>query len=74
MEEKKNNEGGNKGKQQVTQIEKWLRKHKLEYTAATKHPFIYSIHDGSIHFSSYKKWLVIILCIYYYYYFDKFNY
>ncbi|XP_055822458.1 probable bifunctional TENA-E protein [Solanum dulcamara] len=57
MEERKNNEGGNKGKQQVTQIEKWLRKHKLEYTAATRHPFIYSIHDGSIHFSSYKKWL-----------------
>lgn len=55
MEEK----GGNKVKQ-LTQIEKWLRKHKLEYTAATRHPFIYNIHDGSIHFSSYKKWLVIL--------------
>ncbi|XP_059307666.1 probable bifunctional TENA-E protein [Lycium ferocissimum] len=40
-----------------TQIERWLRKHKLQYTAATRHPFVYSIHDGSIDFSSFKKWL-----------------
>ncbi|KAM3360235.1 putative bifunctional TENA-E protein [Capsicum galapagoense] len=57
MEKKINNEGGNYKGKQPTQIEKWLRNHKLEYTAATRHPFIYSIHDGSIEFSSYKKWL-----------------
>ncbi|XP_049380302.1 probable bifunctional TENA-E protein [Solanum stenotomum] len=57
MEEKNNNEGGNYKGKQLTQIEKWLRKHKLEYSAATRHPFIYSIHDGSIDFSCYKKWL-----------------
>lgn len=55
MEDKNNNDY--KGKQ-LTQIEKWIRKHKLEYSAATRHPFIYSIHDGSIGFSCYKKWLV----------------
>ncbi|TMW92769.1 hypothetical protein EJD97_012589 [Solanum chilense] len=54
MEEKNNNDY--KGKQ-LTQIEKWIRKHKLEYSAATRHPFIYSIHHGSIDFSCYKKWL-----------------
>ncbi|XP_059309921.1 probable bifunctional TENA-E protein [Lycium ferocissimum] len=43
--------------QKPTQIQKWLRKHKLQYTAATKHPFVYSIHDGSVDFSSFKKWL-----------------
>lgn len=47
-----------KQKEKLTQIEKWLRKHKLQYTAATKHPFINSIHDGSIDFSSFKIWLV----------------
>ncbi|MCD7457127.1 hypothetical protein HAX54_034260 [Datura stramonium] len=44
-------------KNEPTQIEIWLKKHKLQYTAATRHPFIYSIYDGSIHFSGFKKWL-----------------
>ncbi|KAJ8557574.1 hypothetical protein K7X08_003199 [Anisodus acutangulus] len=43
--------------EKATQIERWLRKHKLQYTAATKHPFFYSIHDGSIDSSSFKTWL-----------------
>ncbi|OIT38016.1 PREDICTED: probable bifunctional TENA-E protein [Nicotiana attenuata] len=43
--------------EKLTQIEKWLRKHKLQYTTATRHPFINSIHDASIDFSSFKIWL-----------------
>ncbi|KAK1436341.1 hypothetical protein QVD17_02120 [Tagetes erecta] len=37
--------------------ETWLRKHRLQYTGATRHPFILSIRDGSVDFSSFKRWL-----------------
>ncbi|XP_030527910.1 probable bifunctional TENA-E protein [Rhodamnia argentea] len=35
----------------------WLRKHRLMYTAATRHPFILSIRDGSVDLNSFKRWL-----------------
>lgn len=35
----------------------WLKKHRLVYTAATRHPFILSIRDGSIDLNSFKRWL-----------------
>ncbi|XP_065863793.1 probable bifunctional TENA-E protein [Euphorbia lathyris] len=38
-------------------IETWIKKHLLLYTGATRHPFILSIRDGSIDFSSFKRWL-----------------
>ncbi|KAJ9699774.1 hypothetical protein PVL29_005577 [Vitis rotundifolia] len=38
-------------------IETWLRKHRLLYTGATEHPLILSIRDGTIDFSSFKRWL-----------------
>ncbi|KAF7837725.1 putative bifunctional TENA-E protein [Senna tora] len=38
-------------------IEAWLRKHRLQYTGATRHPFILSLRDGTIHMSSFKTWL-----------------
>ncbi|KAD4384580.1 hypothetical protein R6Q59_011281 [Mikania micrantha] len=37
--------------------ETWLRKHRLIYDGATRHPFIVSIRDGSVDFSSFKRWL-----------------
>ncbi|KAI3687658.1 hypothetical protein L1987_81358 [Smallanthus sonchifolius] len=37
--------------------ETWLRKHRLLYNGATRHPFILSIRDGSVDFSSFKRWL-----------------
>ena len=39
--------------------EAWLRKHRLLYDGATKHPFVVSIRDGSVDFTSFKRWLVI---------------
>lgn len=39
-------------------IERWLRKHRLSYTAATRHPLILSIRDGTVHLSAFKRWLV----------------
>ncbi|GAB2294264.1 hypothetical protein Dimus_028479 [Dionaea muscipula] len=38
-------------------IETWLRKHRLLYIGATRHPFILSIRDGIVDFSSFKRWL-----------------
>lgn len=38
-------------------IETWLRKHRQLYTGATRHPFILSIRDGTIHPSSFNRWL-----------------
>ncbi|XP_076903374.1 putative bifunctional TENA-E protein [Bidens hawaiensis] len=35
----------------------WLRKHRLVYDGATRHPFILSIRNGSVDFSSFKRWL-----------------
>lgn len=43
------------GKPTVT--ETWLRKHRLQYTGATRHPLILSIRDGSVDISSFKTWL-----------------
>ncbi|KAK9079547.1 hypothetical protein SSX86_001219 [Deinandra increscens subsp. villosa] len=39
--------------------ETWMRKHRLLYDGATRHPFILSIRQGSVDFSSFKRWLVI---------------
>ncbi|GAB2233280.1 hypothetical protein Droror1_Dr00002499 [Drosera rotundifolia] len=38
-------------------IQAWLRKHRSLYVAATRHPFILSIRDGNVDFSSFKRWL-----------------
>ncbi|KDP27900.1 hypothetical protein JCGZ_18980 [Jatropha curcas] len=38
-------------------IERWVMKHLLLYTGATRHPFILSIRDGSVDISSFKRWL-----------------
>ncbi|KAJ0093442.1 hypothetical protein Patl1_24904 [Pistacia atlantica] len=38
-------------------IDTWLRKHRLLYTGATRHPFILSIRDGTVDLSSFKTWL-----------------
>ncbi|KAK7264702.1 hypothetical protein RJT34_32312 [Clitoria ternatea] len=41
----------------IGMTEAWLRKHRLVYIGATRHPFILSIRDGSINIDSYKTWL-----------------
>ncbi|XAR49687.1 hypothetical protein NMG60_11032957 [Bertholletia excelsa] len=41
----------------VGTIETWLKKHTLVYTAATRHPFIHRIRDGTVDPSSIKRWL-----------------
>ncbi|KAL8153643.1 hypothetical protein V2J09_011403 [Rumex salicifolius] len=38
-------------------IETWLRKHRLIYVGATRHPFILSIRDGRVDRSAFKRWL-----------------
>lgn len=38
-------------------IDRWVKKHLVLYTGATRHPFILSIRDGTIDFSSFKRWL-----------------
>ncbi|KAK9992120.1 hypothetical protein SO802_027105 [Lithocarpus litseifolius] len=38
-------------------IDTWMRKHRLIYTGATKHPFILSIRDGTVDFEAFKTWL-----------------
>ncbi|CAI9118984.1 OLC1v1020631C1 [Oldenlandia corymbosa var. corymbosa] len=52
MERKKEEEVG-----KVSVIETWLRKHRLVYIGATRHPFIHSIRDGTVDLSSFKLWL-----------------
>ncbi|AES91958.1 putative bifunctional TENA-E protein [Medicago truncatula] len=37
--------------------ETWLRKHRPIYDAATRHPFILSIRDGTVQSHSFKTWL-----------------
>ncbi|XP_071698659.1 probable bifunctional TENA-E protein [Rutidosis leptorrhynchoides] len=37
--------------------EAWLRKYRFIYEGATRHPFILGIRDGSVDFSSFKRWL-----------------
>ncbi|KAL1536298.1 putative bifunctional TENA-E protein [Salvia divinorum] len=43
--------------ERATVTETWLRKHRQIYLRATQHPFILSIRDGSLHLSSFKRWL-----------------
>ncbi|XP_057959602.1 probable bifunctional TENA-E protein isoform X2 [Malania oleifera] len=38
-------------------IDTWVKKHRLIYTGATRHPFILAIRDGTLDFSSFKRWL-----------------
>ncbi|XP_031372440.1 probable bifunctional TENA-E protein [Punica granatum] len=35
----------------------WLKKHSIVYIAATRHPFIHAIRDGSIDPNNFKRWL-----------------
>ncbi|KAJ1699261.1 hypothetical protein LUZ63_007773 [Rhynchospora breviuscula] len=35
----------------------WQAKHRELYERATRHPFILSIRDGTVDFSSFKRWL-----------------
>lgn len=37
--------------------ETWLKKHRLLYNGATRHPLIISIRDGTINTASFKTWL-----------------
>ncbi|KAK7387990.1 hypothetical protein VNO78_22789 [Psophocarpus tetragonolobus] len=37
--------------------ELWMKKHRLLYQAATRHPFILSIRDATINIASFKTWL-----------------
>ncbi|KAK2412133.1 hypothetical protein P8452_72583 [Trifolium repens] len=41
----------------IGMTEAWLRKHRPVYNAATKHPFIRSIRDGTVQIHSFKTWL-----------------
>ncbi|CAM8995792.1 unnamed protein product [Rhodiola kirilowii] len=38
-------------------IDVWLTKHRRNFIAATRHPFIISIRDGSVDIASFKRWL-----------------
>lgn len=40
-------------------IDTWLRKHRLIYVGATRHPLILSIRDGTVDISAFKTWLVM---------------
>ncbi|KAL4202875.1 hypothetical protein AMTRI_Chr02g265720 [Amborella trichopoda] len=49
-------EGEERGSLGFTDI--WMReKHHLLYSKATHHPFILSISNGTLHISSFKRWL-----------------
>jgi hypothetical protein len=52
-------------------IDTWLRKHRLIYTGATRHPLILSIRDGTVVLSAYKRWLVLntLITIFIFYFF-----
>ncbi|MCH99310.1 seed maturation protein PM36, partial [Trifolium medium] len=41
----------------IGMTEAWLRKHRPVYQAATKHPFIRTIRDGTVQSHSFKTWL-----------------
>ncbi|XP_022741798.1 probable bifunctional TENA-E protein [Durio zibethinus] len=43
--------------EKTTMIETWLKKHRLVYVGATRHPFIRSIRDGNVDLSFFKAWL-----------------
>ncbi|GER27643.1 seed maturation protein PM36 [Striga asiatica] len=41
----------------AVETDTWLRKHRLIYLGATRHPFTLSIRDGTVDPSSFKRWL-----------------
>lgn len=47
--------------ERIDMIDTWLKKHRLLYLGATKHPFILSIRDGTVDLSHFKTWLVRLL-------------
>ncbi|KAE9591640.1 putative hem oxygenase-like, multi-helical [Lupinus albus] len=42
----------------IGMTETWLRKHRLQFIAATRHPMLKSIRDGTINLAFFKTWLV----------------
>ncbi|RZC04420.1 putative bifunctional TENA-E protein [Glycine soja] len=46
-----------KAEDKIGMSETWLRKHRLIYDGATRHPLIISICDGTINIASFKTWL-----------------
>ncbi|PON64974.1 heme oxygenase [Parasponia andersonii] len=56
-EEEKEKEKGETGVEDEGVIDTWLRKHRLLYVGATRHPFILSIDDGTIDIFAFKRWL-----------------
>lgn len=42
----------------MTATDAWLRKHRLIYTEATRHPFVLTIRDGTVDLSAFRTWLV----------------
>lgn len=38
-------------------VDTWMKKYRLMYLRATRHPFILGIRDGSVDMSSFKRWL-----------------
>ncbi|KAK6122585.1 hypothetical protein DH2020_043668 [Rehmannia glutinosa] len=45
------------GTDRAVMTDTWLKKHRLIYLGATRHPFILGIRDGSVDLSSFKRWL-----------------
>lgn len=45
--------------ERIEMTKSWVKKHTLQYTGATRHPFVLAIRDGSVDFTSFKRWLVI---------------
>ncbi|KAL0367794.1 UNVERIFIED_CONTAM: putative bifunctional TENA-E protein [Sesamum radiatum] len=45
------------GSDRAAMTETWLKKHRLIYVGATRHPFILGIRAGSVDFTSFKRWL-----------------
>ncbi|KAF1882088.1 hypothetical protein Lal_00038732 [Lupinus albus] len=41
----------------IGMTETWLRKHRLQFIAATRHPMLKSIRDGTINLAFFKTWL-----------------
>ncbi|RDX62165.1 putative bifunctional TENA-E protein, partial [Mucuna pruriens] len=41
----------------IGMTEVWIRKHRLLYDGATRHPLILTIRDGTINIPSFKTWL-----------------
>ncbi|KAG7026352.1 putative bifunctional TENA-E protein, partial [Cucurbita argyrosperma subsp. argyrosperma] len=41
----------------MTATDSWIRKHRLIYTDATRHPFVLSIRDGTVDLSAFRTWV-----------------